>query len=264
MIGRMPLTAATLDMDFLKATAREAGEAILEVYRTDFDVESKSDDSPLTEADLRAHRIITRRLTERYPETPVLSEESSEQADYQTRKGWRSYFLVDPLDGTKEFVKRNGQFTVNIALIEGGRPTAGVVFAPELDWLYYGAEGSGAFKAEDGVEARRLRPQGSAAAGKLTIVGSRSHPSPELEVFVEEQRKGGEVEFIAMGSSLKLCVVAEGKADIYPRFGPTMEWDTAAADAVVRAAGRRVTKHDSDEDLPYNKENLLNGWFVAR
>ena len=264
MIGRM-LTAATLDMEFLTATAREAGEAILEVYRTDFDVESKSDDSPLTEADLRAHRIITSRLAKRYPGTPVLSEESSEQAGYATRRHWKSYFLVDPLDGTKEFVKRNGQFTVNIALIEEGRPAAGVVYAPDLDWLYYGAEGFGAFKSEGGEEPRRLAPNGPASPGKLTIVGSRSHPTPEMEAFVAEQRKAhGEVDFIAMGSSLKLCAIAEGKADLYPRFGPTMEWDTAAADAVVRAAGRRVTKHDSDDDLPYNKENLLNGWFVAR
>ncbi len=259
------LCAHSLDMDFLTALARQAGEAILEVYRTDFEVESKSDDSPLTAADLRSHRIITRGLGERYPDTPALSEESAEQADYATRRSWSSYFLIDPLDGTKEFVKRNGQFTVNIALIEAGRPSAGVVYAPELDWLYYGAAGLGAYKQEGGAEPRRLAPQGRAAEGKLTIVGSRSHPTPELETYVAQQRRShGEVEFIAMGSSLKLCVVAEGKADIYPRFGPTMEWDTAAADAIVRAAGRRVTKHDSDEDLPYNKENLLNGWFVAR
>ena len=259
------LSAAELDIEFVNQTAQEAGRAILEVYHPDFVVESKSDDSPLTDADLRSHKIITQRLQERYPDTPILSEESSEQAGYQTRKGWKSYFLVDPLDGTKEFVKRNGQFTVNIALIEDGRPTAGVVYAPDLDWLYYGVEGRGAFKAEAGGEPKRLAPNGVATPGKLTIVGSRSHPSAELEAFVEEQRKAhGDVEFIAMGSSLKLCVIAEGKADIYPRFGPTMEWDTAAADAVVRAAGRRVTKHDSDEELPYNKENLLNGWFVSR
>ena len=253
-----------LDLDFLMNVAREAGAAILEVYGTDFDVESKSDASPLTEADLRAHRIITGRLAERYPEIPLLSEESSEQAAYDVRKGWKRYFLIDPLDGTKEFIKRNGQFTVNIALIEGGRPVAGVVYAPVLDWMYCGSELGGAFKSEKGGDLERLAPDGPAVEGKLTIVGSRSHPTPELEAFVEEQRSGGEVDFIAMGSSLKLCIIAEGKADVYPRFGPTMEWDTAAADAVVRAAGRRVTKHDSDEDLPYNKENLLNGWFIAR
>ncbi len=258
------LSSQDLDLQFLIATAREAGAAILEVYGADFDVELKSDASPLTEADLRSHRIITGRLAERYPDTPLLSEESGEQASYEVRKGWTSYFLIDPLDGTKEFVKRNGQFTVNIALIEDGRPTAGVVFAPVLDWMYYGSEHGGAFKAEHGGEPVRLRPKAPAVPGKISIVGSRSHLSPETEAFVVEQRAFGEVEFIAMGSSLKLCIIAEGKADIYPRFGPTMEWDTAAADAVVRAAGRRVTKHDSDDDLPYNKENLLNGWFIAR
>ena len=254
-----------IDLQFLMDVAREAGAAILEVYETDFDVEAKDDASPLTEADLRSHRIITRRLAERYPDVPLLSEESSEQAAYEVRKRWKQYFLIDPLDGTKEFVKRNGQFTVNIALIEDGRPAAGVVYAPVLDWMYCGAEGGGAFKSEKDGPLERLEPNGPAAPGKLTIVGSRSHPTPEMEAFVEEQRgRGGEVEFIAMGSSLKLCIIAEGKADVYPRFGPTMEWDTAAADAVVRAAGRRVTKHDSDEPLPYNKENLLNGWFIAR
>ena len=259
------VSANNLDLHFLMNTAREAGAAILKVYETDFEVESKDDTSPLTEADIRSHRIITARLAERYPDTPLLSEESSEQASYDTRRHWKSYFLIDPLDGTKEFVKRNGQFTVNIALVEDGRPTAGVVYAPVLDWMYCGSERDGAFKSEGDGQLERLRPIGPAAPGKLTIVGSRSHPSPEMEVFVKEQREAhGDVEFIAMGSSLKLCIIAEGKADVYPRFGPTMEWDTAAADAVVRAAGRRVTKHDSDDDLPYNKENLLNGWFVAR
>jgi 3'(2'), 5'-bisphosphate nucleotidase len=258
-------SAKNVDLRFLIETAREAGAAILEVYGTDFDVESKQDASPLTEADLRSHRIITGRLAEHYPDTPLLSEESSEQASYERRRRWKSYFLIDPLDGTKEFIKRNGQFTVNIALIEDGRPTAGVVYAPVLDWMYYASEAGGAFKCESGGEPRQLRPNGPATPGKLTIVGSRSHPTPEMEAFVEEQRKThSDVDFIAMGSSLKLCIIAEGKADIYPRFGPTMEWDTAAADAIVRAAGRRVTKHDSDEDLPYNKENLLNGWFIAR
>ncbi|MCB1020970.1 MAG: 3'(2'),5'-bisphosphate nucleotidase CysQ [Bryobacterales bacterium] len=254
-----------LDLAFLQQVAREAGAAILEVYETDFDVESKSDASPLTEADLRSHKIITARLAERYPDIPILSEESAEQAAYDVRRHWSRYFLVDPLDGTKEFVKRNGQFTVNIALIEDGRPTVGVVYAPVLDWMYWGSESGGAFKQEKAGAPQRLQPSGPAAPGKVTIVGSRSHSTPELEAYVESQRaQHGDVDFIAMGSSLKLCIIAEGKADVYPRFGPTMEWDTAAADAVVRAAGRRVTQPDSDDDLPYNKENLLNGWFIAR
>ena len=257
-------SASDLDLEFLAATAREAGAAILEVYGTDFAVASKADESPLTEADLRAHRIITRRLRERYPQAPILSEESSQQADYEVRKSWPLYWLVDPLDGTKEFIKRNGQFTVNIALIENNRPTAGVVFAPVLDWLYLGSP-SGAVKIEGGGAPVRLGPPTGANGDKLVIVGSRSHSTPELEAFVEEQRAlHGEVEFIAMGSSLKLCIVAEGKADIYPRFGPTMEWDTAAAHAVVNASGRRVIAYGSDDELPYNKENLLNGWFIAQ
>ncbi|MBI1355796.1 MAG: 3'(2'),5'-bisphosphate nucleotidase CysQ [Acidobacteria bacterium] len=257
-------TASELDLDFLAATAREAGQAILEVYETDFSVESKADESPLTEADLRSHRIITRRLHERYPHVPILSEESSQQADYEVRKDWPLYWLVDPLDGTKEFIKRNGQFTVNIALIENNRPTAGVVFAPVLDWLYLGSP-AGAVKIEKGGAPVTLGPSAESNGDKLVIVGSRSHPTPELEAFVEEQRSSHkDVEFVAMGSSLKLCIVAEGKADIYPRFGPTMEWDTAAAHAVVSASGRRVIAYGSDDDLPYNKENLLNGWFIAR
>ncbi len=257
-------TAADLDLDFLSATAREAGKAILEVYETDFDVEAKADESPLTEADLRSHKLITKRLSERYPEIPILSEESSQQAAYEVRKDWPMYWLVDPLDGTKEFVKRNGQFTVNIALIENNKPAAGVVFAPVLDWLFVGSP-AGAYKVEGGGEAVALTASAEKNGDKIVIVGSRSHPSKELEAFVEEQKEHyGEVEFVAMGSSLKLCMVAEGKADIYPRFGPTMEWDTAAAHAVVSASGRRVIAHGSDEDLPYNKENLLNGWFIVQ
>ncbi len=252
------------DLDYLTETARLAGAAILEVYRTDFEVEHKADSSPLTEADLRAHRIILERLRERYPDIPVLSEESAEEAPYETRKDWNRYFLVDPLDGTKEFVKRNGQFTVNIALIEDGRPVAGVVYAPDLDRLYYGSP-AGSFLVESGGHAVPLDPPSRRDPRRLVIVGSRSHPSPEMEAWVEEQRNAHEqVEFVAMGSSLKLCIIAEGKADVYPRLGPTMEWDTAAAHAVVLYSGRRVRQWDSDEELPYNKKNLLNGWFIAR
>ena len=255
---------AELDIDFLIATARAAGDEILDVYRGDIAVQDKDDKSPLTEADLRAHRLIDARLKEHYPDIPVLSEESSDHAEYSIRKDWKRYFLVDPLDGTKEFIKRNGQFTVNIAVIENSVPAAGVVHAPHLDWTYWGAVGEGAFKTEGGGEPVRLAPQPS-GGGKVVIVGSRSHPTPEMDAFVEEQkRKHAEVEFIAMGSSLKLCAVAEGKADVYPRFGPTMEWDTGAAHAVVKAAGRQVYAHETGEELPYNKENLLNGWFIVQ
>ena len=255
----------TLDMEFLAATAREAGAAILEVYNTAFNVDHKADKSPLTLADLRAHKVIAARLAEKYPGVPVLSEESTEHAPYEVRKGWPEFWLVDPLDGTKEFVKRNGQFTVNIALVANGRPLAGVVYAPALGLLYYAREGQAAVKVEDGREPRSLSRSASLPAKRLVIAGSLSHPSPEMDAFVEEQRRKFEqVEFVAMGSSLKICLVADGGADIYPRLGPTMEWDTAAAHAIANACGRRVLRWGSDQDLAYNKPDLHNDWFVVK
>lgn len=253
-----------LDLDHLLETARVAGAAILEVYAGDFDVERKADKSPLTEADLRAHRVIAGRLAARYPDLPILSEEAADECPYEVRRYWKRFWLVDPLDGTKEFVKRNGQFTVNIALIEEGRPVAGVVYAPVLDLLYY-ADGSGAaYKLERGGEPVKLGKAARTHRGKFVIVGSLSHPTPEMAAYVEEQRgKHGEVEFLPMGSSLKICLVADGQADVYPRLGPTMEWDTAAAHAVAAAAGRRVVRYGTGEGLLYNKENLLNSWFIV-
>ncbi len=250
--------------DFAIATAREAGRAILEIYERGFTVETKADSSPLTEADLAAHRIIVQRLGEEYPDVPVLSEESADGVAYGDRVRWNRYWLVDPLDGTKEFIKRNGWFTVNIAYMESNRPVAGVVYAPSMDWLYYGSSGGGAFKVEGGNEPVALRRPPLPASGVLRVVGSLSHPSPEMESFIREQRKHyDDVEFMAMGSSLKICLVAEGKADIYPRFGPTMEWDTAAAHAVIRAAGGKLESCGSGGELPYNKRDLRNGWFIA-
>jgi 3'(2'), 5'-bisphosphate nucleotidase len=252
------------DLDYLIATAREAGSEILDVYETDFRVTRKDDASPLTEADLRSHHLITRRLRERYPETPILSEENSEESPYELRRQWHEFWLVDPLDGTKEFIKRNGQFTVNIALIRGGRPTAGVVYAPAIQKLYYALEGHGAFKIEAETAPFRLQPPARTNGERLVIAGSLSHPTPEMDAFVAEQRlKYKHVEFVPMGSSLKICLVAEGAADLYPRFGPTMEWDTAAAHAVAREAGRKVIAHGTTQELPYNKQNLVNGWFVV-
>ena len=253
------------DMEFLVATAREAGAAILEVYQTDFEVAHKSDASPLTEADLRSHRAITQRLKERYPEVPMLSEESAEHAPYEVRRVWDAFWLVDPLDGTKEFIKRNGQFTVNIALIRGTQPAAGVVYAPAFDLLYSGKVGEGAFKVEGKAAPVPLAAKQPRDPSRLVIAGSLSHPTPEMDAFVAEQRqKYSEVEFVAMGSSLKICMVAEGSADIYPRLGPTMEWDTAAAHAVAAAAGRRVVRYGTEDELLYNKEKLLNDRFVVR
>jgi len=258
-----------------------AGRVILEVYHTDFEVENKADTSPLTLADRRSHELIKARLSPHG--VPIISEEGR-HIPYETRRNWSLLWIVDPLDGTKEFVKRNGEFTVNIALIEGQRPVLGAVYAPVLDCLYFGSRELGAFKL---VDATRqfffVQEQASlehrfgmlmAAAAKLplvqksdrsyTVVGSRSHATPELEQFVERKREEmGEVEFIAAGSSLKICLVAEGAADVYPRMGPTMEWDTAAGQSVAECAGARVYGHGDGTPLVYNKPDLLNPWFVV-
>ena len=259
------LSPKTLDVNELIRVCHEAGQAIMEVYEEEFHVTTKSDASPLTQADLRSHAIITSRLGEMYPEVPVLSEESAEKASYEVRKHWRECWIVDPLDGTKEFVKRNGQFTINIALVQDSAPVAGIVYAPALDLLYYGVAGSGAYKIAGGTEVRRLPIPGIRHKNALVIVGSLSHSSPELEAFVAEQRrKHDNVEFVAMGSALKICLVAEGTADLYPRLGPTMEWDTAAAHAVASAAGRKVFRYGTEEELTYNKPDLHNEWFLVQ
>lgn len=242
----------------------EAGVAIMDVYGGRIKAKRKQDRSPVTEADLRAHRILVDGLRKLTPEIPVLSEESPNVAAFGVREHWQEFWLVDPLDGTKEFLKRNGQFTVNVALVRAGRPVAGVVYAPAMDVLYYTTSDGGASKVNsDGAPVtlkRRTPPDGET----LVIVGSRSHPSCEMTTFLAEQKKRyPRVQFLAMGSSLKICLVADGQADVYPRFGPTMEWDTAAAHAVANAAGCRVLRHDSDEELVYNKPDLRNPWFIV-
>ncbi len=256
----MPLDSASID--YLLDTCRMAGVGILEVYGEDFAVKRKTDHSPVTEADLRAHRLITQRLCSRWPDTPVLSEEAAEKTPYEVRKHWTSFWLVDPLDGTKEFIKRNGQFTVNIALVEHGRPAAGFVYAPVTETAYYGTA-AGAFKVTAG-ERITLPSKTAAPDGTLRVVASLSHSNRETELFLEEARgRYKSVKLVAMGSSLKICLVAEGAADVYPRFGPTMEWDTAAAHAVVRAAGRDIYEFETREPLRYNKPDLHNPWFVV-
>jgi 3'(2'), 5'-bisphosphate nucleotidase len=310
--------------------AIKAGGAILEVYnREDFEtsieLSRKDDDSPLTAADRAAHKTITEALTAEYPDIPILSEEGRD-IPYAERSRWDRFWLVDPLDGTKEFIKRNGEFTVNIALIEGGRPVLGVVYVPVRDLLYYGREGMGAFKLPEAAEVfGRTRtstasaelqasngnngaiferseklpfPQANTRKKKISVVASRSHFSPETEQFIESLRsklpEDGEIELVQAGSSLKICLVAEGTADVYPRFGPTMEWDTAAGQAIAEAAGAEVIIAEdsaqagsassaaadssagdtspapgSAESAPgaplrYNKENLLNPWFIVK
>ena len=274
--------------------AIEAGNAILQVYRSsDFRVELKADKSPLTLADRNAHEIIMQHLSKF--DIPVLSEEGK-SIPYDKRKSWDPFWMVDPLDGTKEFIKKNGEFTVNIAQISNNKPIAGVVLVPDKNILYFASSKVGSYRADlsqvgdwlnskIGNACRSSNLSGSTAAeivteltghsAKLpaiqstnrpyTIAGSRSHATPELEAFVEEKRRQyGEVEFISAGSSLKLCLVAEGRADIYPRTGPTMEWDTAAGQAIVENAGGKVLQYETEQPLLYNKENLLNPWFVAQ
>ncbi len=246
------------NIDSVIEIARRAGSAILKVYENEFEIEHKQDKSPLTEADLASHRIIRDGLKALTPDIPILSEESA-SAPYAERRVWQRYWLVDPLDGTKEFIKRNGEFTVNIALIEAGAPVMGVVYVPVSGVLYQGESGVGAVRIDDDgmkmsihVTDRRRDP--------MRVAGSRTHAGDSLTRFLE---RIGDHEILSMGSSLKLCLVAEGSADVYPRLGPTSEWDTAAAQAVVEAAGGQVTDTDL-QPLRYNqKESLLNPYFLA-
>jgi len=263
------------------ASALAAGRAILEVYESpDMGVQKKADDSPLTRADRRAHDIIMAGIGGFG--IPVLSEEGRE-IPFAERSQWPRMWIVDPLDGTKEFIKRNGEFTVNIALAEAGIPTMGVIYVPVTDTLYFSDLESGAFKIDDcqtvGIHEKTadgmddleslmenaLRmPLVQDKDRPFTIMGSRSHATPELEAYVEAMRhKHDRVDFISAGSSLKICRVAEGGADVYPRLGPTMEWDTAAGQAIAVASGALVVRHDDGNPLAYNKENLLNPWFIV-
>jgi 3'(2'), 5'-bisphosphate nucleotidase len=238
--------------------AQRAGDEILSVYGEQFEVTHKSDQSPLTLADLRSHEIIVQGLHALTPDVPVLSEEASD-ISYEERRQWTRYWLVDPLDGTKEFVSRNGEFTVNIALIENHVPTLGVVHVPVTSTTYTGAVGVGAFRKIDAEAAEPVRVR-TPAASPLRIVGSRSHRGDSLDQYLPRLAP---YELIAVGSSLKFCLVAEGNADFYPRFGPTSEWDTAAAQAIVEAAGGAVVKTDG-ERLRYNtKAELLNPHFLV-
>jgi len=237
---------------------QRAGDAILSVYGEQFEVTHKTDQSPLTQADLRAHEILSLGLRALTPDLPVLSEEDSD-IPFEQRQQWTRYWLVDPLDGTKEFVSRNGEFTVNVALIDDHVPVLGVVHVPVTSTTYAGQAGLGAFRQVDGKQRESLRVR-TPAATPLRIVGSRSHRGDSLDKFLPRLEP---YEMIAVGSSLKFCLVAEGSADFYPRFGPTSEWDTAAAQAVVEAAGGAVIKTDG-ERLRYNtKAELLNPNFLV-
>jgi 3'(2'), 5'-bisphosphate nucleotidase len=263
--------------------AKDAGRAVLDVYKQDFDVWYKEDRSPLTTADQLSHKIIIDHLNDPSIKSfPVLSEEGKE-IPFEQRRAWKYFWLVDPLDGTKEFIKRNGEFTVNIALIYQHRPVLGVIYAPVKKCLYFASEEIGAYKLqyndaderfEDKVLDAILRRSTKLARkdlqlnisdSQLIIVGSRSHPSKEFDDFVESMKKKyAKVKVVSSGSSLKLCLVAEGRADIYPRLGPTMEWDLAAGHAIVEQASGSIVNYETGGPLEYNKKNLLNPWFIVR
>ena len=249
--------------------AVQAGRAIMDVYDSVFAVEWKEDDSPLTLADKNAHQVIQEALGG--TGIPVLSEEGR-SIPYEERKSWEELWVVDPLDGTKEFIKRNGEFTVNIALVRNGFAVFGIVYQPVNDVLYYGGTSTPACRIEQvsaldekGFSAHSKKLVSNLLPAKFTIVASRSHLSPETKAYIEDAKKEhGEVECISSGSSLKLCMVAEGKAHVYPRFAPTMEWDTAAGHAILKACGKNIYSYRSGEELKYNKQDLLNDWFIAK
>ena len=247
-----------IDVKDIEKIALEAGEAIMEIYSRDFSIEYKADTSPLTEADLKSNEIICKRLKKHYPSIPILSEENK-IVEYDIRKNWEYYWCIDPIDGTKEFIKKNGEFTVNIALIYKNVPVLGVVYAPVLNDIYSAKQGVGAFK-----NAKKMPLfVNEDISKKISVVASKSHLSKETQAFIDAL-DAQEIEQVSKGSSLKLCMVAEGVADIYPRLAPTMEWDTAAADAIVRESGKMTYQFESDIPMLYNKENLLNPWFVVK
>ena len=247
------------------------GLEIMKVYSSNFEVEHKKDKSPLTLADKNCHNTIEDYLSA--TNIPLLSEEGS-NFDYADRKNWEYFWMVDPLDGTKEFVKRNGEFTVNIALIHNESPIMGVIYVPVKKDLYFSLNGLGAFKFSNASEKSYSLNDLISSSLSLpilterecfTIVGSRSHMSAETEKFFNKKKEEyGDINILSVGSSLKLCMVAEGKADVYPRYAPTMEWDTAAGDAICRSSGFQVLQYKSEEPLRYNKEDLLNPWFLVK
>ena len=247
--------------------AIKAGDAIMEIYKRDFSIAYKNDDSPLTEADKKSNEIICSRLKETYPEIPIISEENKEIL-YETRKNWEYYYLIDPLDGTKEFIKKNGEFTVNIALIEKNRPIIGIIYAPALNLLYYAEKGKGAFKIDENGQKYKLPIYNKKPDNIIKVVSSKSHSNIETESFINNLRRQYEkVELLSIGSSLKICLVAEGVADIYPRFGSTMEWDIAAGDIIASESNRKLFEYKNgklDDFLRYNKKDLVNSWFAVK
>ena len=248
-----------IDIQDIITIAKEAGNAIMQVYKQDFEVEYKQDSSPLTLADKKANDIIEDGLNKLSVSFPILSEEGDD-IPYEDRKHWEYFWLIDPLDGTKEFVKKNDEFTVNIALIHKDTPVLGVVYAPALDICYWAKQGEGAFK-----DGQRLPIKTVNQRNTYKIVASRSHMSDETQAFIDAIDTSKEKELISIGSSLKICLVAEGEVDIYPRLGPTMEWDTGAAHAIANESKSEFQSYNNGKYLrhKYNKEFLLNKWFTV-
>ena len=248
-----------IDIQDIVTIAKEAGDVIMQIYKQDFEVEYKQDNSPLTLADKKANDIIEGGLNKLSINFPILSEEGKE-IPYKDRRQWEYFWLVDPLDGTKEFVQKNGEFTVNIALINKGVPVLGVVYAPALDVCYWAKQGEGAFKDGQKLPIKTVNQRNT-----YKIVASRSHMSNETQMFIDAIDTQKEKELISIGSSLKICLVAEGEVDIYPRLGPTMEWDTGAAHAVVIESGGVLQKYKDGKHSKhkYNKVDLLNQWFLV-
>jgi 3'(2'), 5'-bisphosphate nucleotidase len=262
------------DLLQIVAISQEAGKAILEVYQKDFSVDHKEDNTPLTEADLAANHIISSALKILFPTIPIISEEE-DIPSYEDRKNWEYCWVVDPLDGTREFIKRNGEFTVNIALLHFQKPVLGVVYVPVEDTVYYALEDIGAFKSIKNIE--KSLPNFVSILPNLeswktfqwndkllSILASRSHINEATQDFISTiENNNAKVEYISKGSSIKFCMVAEGAADVYPRYSPTMEWDTAAAHAIVLMCGRDIIDVDTGKTLLYNKEDLRNGSIVC-
>jgi len=263
----------SIDIDKIIDIALLAGSAVMEIYNSDFEVELKSDNSPLTQADRRSNEIICSKLNSLYPLIPILSEENKE-IPYSIRKDWEYYWCIDPIDGTKEFIKKNGEFTINIALIHKDTPILGVVYAPAIKTLYWAKENR-AFRADltqsnNYLDLAKTLPLNSRKKeDTLRVVASKSHMNSQTKEFIDSL-EANNIELISKGSSLKLVMVAEGSADIYPRMAPTMEWDTAAADAIVRASNKMSYKFEPNkslkelEPLRYNKATLLNPWFIVK
>ena len=238
--------------------AKQAGLVIMDVYKTNFQIHIKNDKSPVTEADTKANQIIDDGLLKITPDIPILSEEGQD-IPFEERSKWESFWLVDPLDGTKEYIKKNDEFTVNIAYMQNNLPVFGVVYAPALDELYWGSVEKGAYKSIAGDSFNPIRVQ-SQLSNPVQLATSRSHPSPKMDKFLAQF---GTVDLHPMGSSLKICSVADGRVHFYPRLGPTMEWDTGASHAVIKAAGGEIIKYGTNKPLEYNKEDLLNPEFIA-